>query len=163
MCVLSVKRREKVLIIFILSVSEAIDSFSILEHPHVAHRHAVVIPWSTKTYSKSVLGSGVDLSWVSFENVLARFIEDIQLLSWDAKSKTYRTQRLAQRRWVQFNAFDYCISSCAIRVENCVEVIITSNIFWVYVLFLYEADSNITTPIEWPVELAGDLIHAVIL
>jgi len=62
-------------------LSETIDSFSILEHPHVAHRHAVVIPWSSKTYSKSVLGSGVDLSWISFDNVLARFIEDIELLS----------------------------------------------------------------------------------
>jgi len=62
-------------------LTETIDSFSILEHPHVAHRHAVVIPWSSKHYSKSVLGSGVDLSWISFDNVLARFIEDIELLS----------------------------------------------------------------------------------
>jgi len=65
----------------ICNYSETIDSFSILEHPHVAHRHAVVIPWSTETYSKSELGSGVDLSWISFDNVLVRFIEDIELPS----------------------------------------------------------------------------------
>ena len=80
-CVVCQAEGESIHHLHSLSVSETIDSFRILEHPHVAHSHAVVIPWSTKPNSKSVLGSGVDLSWVSFENVLARFIEDIQLLS----------------------------------------------------------------------------------
>jgi len=147
------------------SFSETIDSCSILEHPHVAHTHAVVIPWTMKTYSKSVLGSGVDLSWISFDNVLARFIEDIQLLSWNAKSKTYTTQRLTQRRWVQFHSSYLSISwwITRTRVENCIAVTILSNCTWVYVLFLYESDSNIATIIEWPVEFACDLIHQFIL
>ena len=89
-CVGCKTKKEKALI---SSLSETIDSFSILEDPHVAHCHAVVIPWTIKKYSKSVFGSGVDLSWISFDNVLARFIEDIELLSCDAKSKTYRSQR----------------------------------------------------------------------
>jgi len=62
-------------------MSELIDSFSILEYPHVAYSHTVVTPWNMISDSKSVLGSGVDFSWSSFDNVLERFIEDIELLS----------------------------------------------------------------------------------
>jgi len=157
-CVLSNRGRK-----YSSPLSETIDSLSILKHPHVAYRHTVVISWSIKPYSKSVLGSGVDLSWISFDNVLARFIEDIELLSWDAKSKTYRSQRWTQRRRVELSSFDDSISSCVVRAKNCIEVIIISNWFWMYVLFFDEADSNKITPIEWPVEFAGNLIHAVIL
>jgi hypothetical protein len=64
-----------------VSTSELIDSCSILERPHIAYSHAVVISWTMISDSKSVLGSGVDLSWSSFDNVLERFIEDIELLS----------------------------------------------------------------------------------
>jgi len=155
----AVKRREN----SIHLLSEVIDSFSILEDPHIAHRHAEVIPWNTKIYSKSVLGSGANLSWISFNNVLERFIEDVELLCWDAKSKTYRSQCWVLRRLVETRSFDNNISSWVIRAENCIVVIIISNSFWVYVLFFDEAVSNMVTLIEWPVELASDLIHEFIL
>jgi len=61
-------------------VSEKIISFIIFEDPQ-AHCLAKLSPGVATIISKSVLGSGVDLRWLSFDNVLERFLEDIRLLS----------------------------------------------------------------------------------
>ena len=141
--------------------SETIDPLAILEGLDVAHFDAVSSSWSIKAYSESVFCIGFDLRWFCFHDIRARLIEDKQLLTCDAKSKADRCQRCVEWTLWQLLAFYYCLRSFASRVKYCIHVIITSNIIFVYLIFLYETDSNIIAN-EWLIEDAGNLIHPIV-